>query len=223
MARRIITQTWPVQDLSAVCSLQDTAGAAALILNGTLASPLYPNTPISFLNAGFIRSFSITSTNDLSAVNFTVTGTQNGALVQTIVAGPNATTIESSGTFPNDFYDIITSITVDNAVMGVTVGTGDSGYLPLIQFNVANFAPFWAFSWVLAPAPNITYSTYQALEEIANNGTSFANLASFFPLTGNQTTSQVVNNIGLINYFITKITASTAPLTDTINLTFMQQ
>lgn len=121
------TTIWPVIDVAAVCALQNTSGAGSLSLNGTLISTATPN-QISFIGAGFIRSVSLTSVNNLSAVNFTISGLQNGAFVTEIITGPNNNTV-----YGVQYYDIITSVVVSNAVTAVSVGTGKAGYLPLVR------------------------------------------------------------------------------------------
>ena len=119
--------TWPVIDTAAVCALQDLASSGSLLLNGTFTSSDTPN-QISFISNNFIRSVSITSANNLSAINFTITGFQNEALVTETIVGPNNNTV-----FGTKYYDIITSVAASGSVTQVSVGTGSAGYLPLIQ------------------------------------------------------------------------------------------
>jgi len=219
---------WPVADRSAVCAIQDIAGAGNLVLNGTLASPLKPNL-ISFLDHGFIRSISISSANDLTGVTFTVTGTQNGAFIQEAVTGPAANSIVHS----NERFDIITSITTNGAAAGVHIGTGDSGYLPLIKQNVLsdNGLLNYAMSVTLSTDAQINYSMWRTLDKIENNGISFKTLIGtdlknprlvflsyFDQATGNQYSTDLV----IFNYMFLSINNSGTPDTDNLTFIFLQ-
>ncbi len=121
--------TWPVQDVAAVCALQNVAVAGPLLLNGTLFNSNIPD-QVSFARVNMIRSISLTSVNNLSATNFIVSGFQNGAFVTETLAGPNNNTV-----YGTKSYDLITSVVASTAVIGIKVGTGDRGFLPLLVVN----------------------------------------------------------------------------------------
>ena len=175
--------TWPVIDKAAVCALQDLASAGSLLLNGTLTNVDTPN-QISFIGNNFIRSISITSANNLSAVNFTIIGFQNEAFVTETIVGPNNTTL-----FGTKYYDIITSVIVSASVNQVSIGTGDKGYLPLIQLNTVSSSINYSCSARLPNSSSITYSLLQTLEQVTTNYIAFKDQegTNFFPIASNFT------------------------------------
>jgi len=95
-----------------VCATQNTVGAGNLVINGTAAS----NGTVSFGSTP--TTISLSSANDLSGVNFTVTGTYNGSVVTSVAtAGPNNNTVLVAQAF-----NTITNIAVSGAVNAVQVG-----------------------------------------------------------------------------------------------------
>lgn len=166
---------WPVQDLQAVALLQNTSGAGDLILNGTYVEP--PSPTISFLNQGFVRQVSLTSTNDLSTAVFTIAGVQNTTLVTTVINGPNNNTIVTP-----DYFDIVSSVSVDQAVSGVQVGTGLAGAFPLLKVtNGQTLNPFssnnaFALGFNTESINGCTYQIYQSLTNLISNGQTYLTL-----------------------------------------------
>jgi hypothetical protein len=211
--------TWPVIDTAAVCALQDTSGASQLsFTGGTLYNSDLPN-QISFISNNFIRSVSITSANNLSGVTFTVTGFQNEAFVTETITGPNNDTV-----YGTKYYDLITSVIVNAAVTQVSIGTGDKGYLPLIQLNTLSSSINYSCSVYLPTTPSITYSLFQTLEQVTTNYIAFQNQegTNFFPISSNQTTSQILNFTTITNYLLMKIVSTTAPTTNTLKFIYLQ-
>jgi hypothetical protein len=151
--------TWQPVNINAVCALQDVASPGALNLNGDLANNAVLN-QVSFIEAGFIRNLSFTSANNLSAATFIVTGFQNGAPVTESVTGVNNNTVYSAYV-----YDQITSITVNQAVNGIRVGTGDRGYFPLIPVNTTVNYVNYSVQIYLPSGSGINYSLLQTLQE----------------------------------------------------------
>jgi len=215
---------WPVMSTQAVCLNQDIIGSGDLLLNGVLGSALTPN-QISFTRAGFVRNVSITSVNDLSAATFTITGLQNNAIVEETIVGPNNGTV-----FSTKFYDVIGTVSVDQAVTAVEVGTGDTGFFPLINPNpesrgVSRISVLnYALATILSPGSGLTYTLYSTLEDTADNGVAYEDeLSVFFPITPGATTNQLYQSSLLVNKFLLKITGSTIPVTDQLSLTILQQ
>lgn len=137
------TVTWPALDNKAICDAQNRTSAGTLELNGTInatknGKPFYQ--PIYF--NGFSRTVMLTSDDNLSTVQFTVTGTLNGFdATETITNGPNNNSIET-----DNFFDTITSISC-SATMGAStldVGYGKSGYSRFCIID--NLRPFSFFS-----------------------------------------------------------------------------
>jgi hypothetical protein len=116
---------WPVADEEAVCLEQEITAAGNLSINGNLANTSVPNPYAEFL--GLERKVSLTSAQDLSTVNFIITGYFRGALISTpAIVGPNAGTIE-----PNYLFTRIVSVSVDAGFPApgdtVKIGSGHTG------------------------------------------------------------------------------------------------
>lgn len=214
-----IPMTWPVVDLEAVCLLQNLTAPGPLILNGTLINSNIP-AQISFIAANLTRSVSITSVNNLSGATFTISGFQNDAFVTENITGPNATTV-----YGTKYYDIITSVIVSSAVTQVSVGTGSQGYLPLIPFSTISTTVNYSCSIYLSAGSGVTYSILQTLEQVTTNFITFKDQegTNFFPISSNQTISQILNFTAITNYLLVKIVSSTNPTTDTLKFIFLQQ
>lgn len=117
--------TFPAADADGICLSQTTSGAGAVVMNGVLVDKTRINSGVTIVTLpGIQRVVSITSAADLSAVDFTITGTNLlGAAVTETLAGPNATTVSTTAQ-----YHTITSVTADAAVgSAVTLGTGSTG------------------------------------------------------------------------------------------------
>jgi hypothetical protein len=214
--------TWPIVDKSAVCALQDVGSAGPVVLNGTLNDPSITPPQVSFINSNLIRSVSISSDNNLSAQTFTITGFQNNAPVEDTIGGPNNNTVYGTKNF-----DVITSVNVNGAVNGVSVGTGSTGYLPLFVVNTGTTTINYSMSVIFPPSvtTNINYSVYQTLDQINTNFTIFDNqLGNLFPVAGliNQTSSQIASYQTFVNFILLKINSSGTPLTDTFDFIFLQ-
>jgi hypothetical protein len=230
MAQNTVYQ-WPVQNLQAVCKTQDVDAGDNLVLNGTMS--VSGVAQISFIRSGFSRSVSISSTDDLSGATFTVTGIQNGAgIIKNNITGPNNNTI-----YTDEIFDAITSVTVDSNVTHVQVGTGDTGFLPLLnadptfsRFNIRHTNGSYALSVIPSIGAGITYTVWTTLENISNNGVPngipFVNQTNrFFPLSESledATTKQLYQTTNLTNYLLLQVTASTTPDTDSLDLIVMQ-
>ena len=223
---------WPVVNLQAVCKTQNANAGDELILDGTMAE--IGSAEISFIRTRVSRSVSITSTDDLSGVNFTVTGMQNGGRVtKDNITGPNNTTI-----YIDEVFDTITSVSVDGNVTNVQVGTGTKGFLPLISanpnfsvLNIRNTNGLYALSVIpfnganIANNDGITYTILNTLENIQNNGKSLlSQLPRLFEFQGmsNKRDKQLIQNINLTNYILVQINATATPNTDTLEAIYMQ-
>lgn len=168
---------WPAQDVQGICLTQNAASAGNLILNGTYSIPTTPT--INFVSVGFIPTLSFTSLNDLTAATFTITGVQNNTVVTDSVTGPNNTTVYSTQAF-----DIISSVSVDMPVTGISVGTGLIGYLPFFTVAPAGSSAFalsstfspYALGFNTQSINGVTYSIYQSLANLSGNGQSYATL-----------------------------------------------
>ncbi len=222
--------TWPVQDVAAVCPLQNvlaTGPTAFQVLfvvgpdHGTLFDSSIPD-QVSFVRVNMIRSISLSSVNNLSTTNFIIQGFQNGAFVTETLSGPNNNTV-----YGTKSYDIITSVTTNTAVNGIKVGTGRVGFLPLLMININAGFINYAMTVLLPPSSGINYSIFQTLDQVSNNFITFSNqVTKFFPVDSNltnQTTSQTGNSIVITNFILLQVNSSATPVTDTFDFIFLQE
>lgn len=163
---RYLRYIFPVANTSDVCILQNTAGAANLVLNGNVANQM--TNQVSFIDRGYSRSISLTSANNLAAVNFTISGIQNGVLITEVLAGPNANTVYSV-----QIYDKIYSIATSGAVNQVQVGTGYTGFFPLININLEGDNIDYILSTAKVTAASIRTTISATAADISNNGSTF--------------------------------------------------
>jgi hypothetical protein len=152
---RLITQVWPAASVDEYAALQDVLAGASVKLKGTNRG-LLPG-----IDYG-ARTVSITSANDLSAVNFTIRGFLFNIPVEEIIAGPNNNTVYTTGA--NSQFTSITAITVDADANEFSVGTGTSGVLNPMTLNphVSSFG----VSIDVIVDNNIEYSLLQSLEKV---------------------------------------------------------
>jgi hypothetical protein len=131
-----ITRTLTAAVTNSISLAQTTPGAANLTITGALAS----GGVATLVSPGQIT---LTSTGNISAVNFTITGTDyRGISVSEVLAGPNNNTVTSVNT-----YATITSIAASGAVGTNTsagnAASGSSAVVPLdlylTPFNVSLF------------------------------------------------------------------------------------
>lgn len=135
-----ITQQVSVSaDDDGVCLSQTTGGAGALLLNGVFVTD-------GVANLDTARQILFTSGGDLSAITFTVSGTNNtGSLITEDILGPN---VGTTGTITGFFT--VTSIVADAAVgNAVMVGTSIIAYsdpVPMDRY-ISPFEASVALSW----------------------------------------------------------------------------
>ncbi len=215
----VTTYKWPVIDKEAVCALQDGPGGGGdLLFNGTLYSSDIPD-QVSLISSNFSRSVSVTSTNNVSGVNFIIEGLQNGAYVTETIVGPNNTTVYGS-----QIFDIIKSVKTDNNANQVSVGTGKVGFLPIIPINYDTIINL-SVSVILPAGSGITYSMLRTIEELPSAFVPYDTATSLFPGFGltNMTTTGIGNVQEMTNYVLLKVNDSTNPETDTFDFIFIQQ
>lgn len=103
-------------DTDCIAAAQQLVGAGNLTIDGVLAS----SGSVSFTGGGY--QLAIASTGNLSAITFTVTGTDGeGRSISEAIAGPNNNTVETS-----KYFKTVTQIAADGAVgTNVIVGIAD--------------------------------------------------------------------------------------------------
>lgn len=185
MASAPIEYNWIAANTTYIAPLQSLGGAGSMTLNGSNIGP--------FQIIGMIRAVSLTSANNNSGVNFTVTGTVNGRAISQTIAGPNNNTVETTAVF-----DVITSITFNGAINAVSAGIGHTGFT----------------SWFTCDYNRTVYNLSAAVDITNNTGTidySFVgtldNVAAIVPYVFNATSLPAM--IGLA---VDGFTNSTIPL-----------
>ncbi len=125
LQRNEITLSLETPTLDNVCLDQTTAGAANLTINGPLAA-------VGAVALASAHKLDLESVANLSAINFTITGTDANDIAQIeIIAGPNANTVTTSY-----YFKTVTQIAVDGAVgTAVSVGTSDEAATKDIASN----------------------------------------------------------------------------------------
>jgi hypothetical protein len=215
---------WPVQDLAAVSLTQNLVAPGNLLLNGT-----YFDAPptVSFMSRGFARQVSLTSLNNLSAATFTISGVQNTTLVTEIINGPNNGTVSTT-----KYFDIISSISVNQAVNGVSAGTGLEGAFNL--FSITNqtqnslstvYATNNAFALSLNDrlTTGANYKIYYSLTDLINNGQTYLGLINNFSLMQQGTVSnltQIIQSTDICYNILVQVSAISS--TSEMEMQFLQ-
>jgi hypothetical protein len=209
------TYTWQPADLNAACALQNGVADTPLTMNGTLGNSV--TNKANFVKNGSVRSVSLTSTNNLSAVNFLIKGVQNGVLVEEQIAGPNNNTVETTISF-----DEVDSITPSANAAGIRAGTGLTGYFPLIQVNTKVLTNILNYGiQVIRTSGTVTYNIQSTLvDNMIYNGASFSQFKEMQSYLGAQNESSISQESKIANYYMVQVTASEA--TTTLKLIYTQ-
>lgn len=151
-------------DLSttALAKTQSLANAGNLILNGVNTNSVTGTA--NLLDQGISPTVTLTSANDLSAVVFTISGTQNGVIINETKNGPPTNTIQTANTF-----DVVNSITASNACNGISVGIGSPFYFPIISINTEQNKANLNYALQFSNQDGTTCIVYISLNQIAGN------------------------------------------------------
>ena len=200
---------WPTTSTTSICALQNTAGAASLLLNGSLVTG-YAVSSVVFNS--YSRTISFTSTNNLSGSNFTITGTYLGNTQSEVLAGPNNNTVQST-----KIYSSITAISVNGAVTAVSVGTGTTGQTKWLSHSF--YASIGQVGIAVTATATINYSYQVTLEDVSK--VTSPNI--FTPITAltAATTSQFYTGELVANYSNIIINSSNG--SGTLTFDFIQQ
>lgn len=216
---RSLQYIFPATQTDAVCKTQTLGGAGNLILNGVLSNSI--NNQVIFLDHGYSRNISLTSVNNLAAVNITITGSQNGKLINEVIAGPNANIIYS-----NEIFDIIYSINANNAVNAISIGTGLKGFFPLININLQRDVINYSFSTFKLTAGSIDTSIYAFMTNIFNNNQYFIDMLGLeesFELKASAADDQYLNVDSLLcNSILCFIDGQAGQENNSIQMNFLQ-
>lgn len=206
-----------------ICLIQSTTGAVSLVINGNLAT----GGVVPFINNGYSRQVSFTSTNNLSAASFTISGLQNGVSISEVVTGPNNNTVYSTL-----IYDVVSSIVASAAVSGISIGSGHDGFFKIISPVYTGLGGNLNYNFTLGSTfgTNVIGTTiYGSLANIVNNGSTFANLitnnvGTLYQIKafGNQAAYIYTTNTTLYAYILIQLTGSTSTIGNSTTLTFLQ-
>lgn len=120
---RPVRYTYAASSTTYVTTAQTLGAAGNLVIDGTGAE-ISPTRRMRLTGSGFARPITLTSAGNISAVNFTITGTDiRGAALSEVIAGPNANTVSTTALFYS-----VTNIAANGAVgTGTSVGIGTTG------------------------------------------------------------------------------------------------
>lgn len=188
-----VTQTRQLDaaDPNGICLDQQTGGAGNLVINGAFAAG-------GVATVDQQRQVSLESAGNLSGVNFTITGTQEGGrIVSETLVGPNAATVATTV----DFFTV-TQIAVDGAVgTDVEIGTNAVGgsvpvkmdqnitpfivTLAVIVTGTVNYTVQYSFDEQFAAGPPYTWINHTDLQALAvtAEGTLISNVKAVRILT----------------------------------------
>jgi hypothetical protein len=222
MSRRL-KYVFPAGTTQDICLTQTLAGAANLTFNGNLVDKVLNQ--VSFISKGYSRSISFSSANDLSPVNFTITGTQNGVPLTEVRAGPTA----GNTVYSVQVYDVITSIAANVAANAVSVGSGLLGYFPLIEINLDTRSNVINYTLALAKltAAQVNTAVFGTVDNIANNGRTYldniANNFNVFQIRALAVTDNYIySNAGNPTYSYLIVAVTQTAVADTIQMNFTQ-
>lgn len=198
------TVLWPATSHASIALLQTQAGPGLVNLNG-----YYGNQPggIALISDVLSRSISITSANNLAAVNFTIVGSFLGQPLTEVLAGPN-----NNDVFSVHLYDQINSITASAAAANFSVGIGQVGYAKPYTYDFhANNSNFSVQVGVTG-AVNYTFSVSLVDTFTVDN---------FNPIAG--MIAAVTAQFGSINFPIKYCTFRNNAGTGSLVITYLQQ
>ncbi len=162
--------TWPAPSVDSIATLQPVVfGTGGFVLNGSLVPPgtkeaVFP---------GISRTVTITSAFDISPYFITVEGTYNGAFQTETIAGPNASTVETT-----NLFDTVTAVYPNSAIFASSVGTGTTGHTN--WFNHNYHATVVGFTLQVVVTGTINYTFQTTLDDVNAN----SNPTAFAPIDG---------------------------------------
>ena len=202
--------TWPLPDTQAICLLQSLGSAGNLSINGHLA-----NTPTAYggvVFTGISRTISLTSTNDLSAVSFTINGIYNGASVSQTILGPNNNTV-----YTTSIFDVITSVSSNGAVSNVSVGSGLTGQTHWFKYNYNQDISIFSVQVIVGGTINYTFNiTSNDIKSVVS-----PTLTAPIPVVTNSTTTQF-QSFPAIPFYYGNVTVNSSGSSGSVNIIITQ-
>lgn len=214
---RLITLSFPAQNSQLLLPTTVAGGGATSSI--PLANP-YP-----FIFPDLARTITLTSTDNLSAVNFTIHGTdQFGNTISEVLAGPNNNTVTSVNK-----YNTITAIASSGNYTHFSIGSGSTGTFQWIKFNTFNVDPNITISAEVLGTINYTVNqTIDSLGSYVSVGPFFNYVQNTspvsFPVTANLTAA-TTNQIYTLNTPVTALQGlvNSSSAGGSLTLNFLQQ
>jgi len=152
---------WPAPIANGISLFQTTTANTPLLLNGSYVNKT--TRIVNFIDFGIVPRITLNSAANFRAINFLITGYQNGVFISETLAGPNANTVTSVNCF-----DTVTQI-IPTGTTGSTVqvGVASIGYFPMILLNTAKTntsSISYALNIVAATANPATYQVFLSLK-----------------------------------------------------------
>lgn len=153
---------WPAAIANGISLFQTLTANIPLLLNGSYVNKT--TRAVNFVgDFGIVPRITLNSAADLRAINFLITGYQNGVFISETLTGPNRTTVTSVNCF-DTLLQIIPSGTTGSTVQ---VGVASVGYFPMILLNTAKIntsGVSYALNMVAATANPATYQVFLSLK-----------------------------------------------------------
>lgn len=192
---RVISLSFPATNTQQLLSTTVAGGAA------TASISLNSRYPYVFQNLA--RTITLTSTDNLSGVNFIISGTnQYGVSQSETLAGPNNTVTSVNQ------YHTITNISCNGAYTNFSIGSGSTGTFQWQKLNT--MSPYCAVTISAHVTGTINYSINGTLDQLEYYNNISSNIGQ------GSTISYVVNTAPSVN----AIDASLTSATTSINYTF---
>lgn len=217
---RSLYYVFPGANIQDVCLAQAVGADGNLVLNGYLSNEI--NREVSFLARGYSRSLAIFSNEDLSAVTFTINGIQNGITVTEGITGP----AEDQTVFSAKIYDVITSITVDEEINYVAIGSGYLGFFA-IGVNLGKDIPVYALQLSAESDIQIPVEVSYTLYQIENLETylEFVDSPRNIVVRAEAPLDDYIfgsKDVPVCRYILVQITGTEETINDSISMSFIQ-
>jgi len=152
---------WPAPIANGISLFQTTTANIPLLLNGSYVNKT--TRIVNFIDFGIVPRITLNSAADLRAINFLITGYQNGVFISETLTGPNNTTVTSV----NCFDSVVQIIPTGTTGSTLQVGVASVGYFPMILLNTAKTntsSISYALNIVAATANPATYQVFLSLK-----------------------------------------------------------
>ena len=157
---------WPVLVGNGISLSQAPVANTPLALNGPNVNKT-TGTVRCVDDFGIVPRINFSSASNLSSVNFTIIGYQNGVFISEILAGPNANIVTSVNCF-DSIEKIIPSTSSANNIL---VGFSNRGYYPIIPLNMLRSgASTFSLNTIAAAENPLTYQGFISLKNFIGLG-----------------------------------------------------